>query len=270
VSLLTSPQNPRLKALRALHARKGRLAAGAFLVETTKLLLEAQASGFPLDEVFATPEWLEAHPGLVAGPVTLVAERAFAAIATTETPDGVLAVAKLPGDRPLPPATGQACYVLADGLQDPGNVGTIVRTADAVAATAVLVGAGSADPFSPKVVRATMGSLFHLPVLGPRDLAPDVRSLQGSGVVVLATALGAERSIYETDLTRPVAWLVGNESAGLTAELRDMADEVVAIPMPGRAESLNAGIATAVCLFETLRQRAIPTNEPSRTPPRTR
>lgn len=253
--LLTSLQNPKLKSVRSLHARKGRRQAGAFLLETTKLVHEAVASGWPLEEVFATEEWV-ARYGAVAGvSVTLVAERVFTQLVTTETPEGVVAVARLPRDPELPAVTRTAFYVVADALQDPGNLGTIIRTADAVGATAVLVGPGTVDPYAPKVVRATMGSLFHLPVLVRSDLHDDLRALKAQGVSVFATALRHDRSLYDLDLSGPLAWLVGNEGAGLTPESVALATEAVSIPMPGHAESLNASVAAAVCLYETLRQR---------------
>lgn len=253
--LLTSLQNPKLKALRSLHSKKGRREAGRFLLETTKLVHEALQSRWPLEEVYATEEWLARYGAPAGTPVTLVAERVFSQLVTTETPEGVLAVARLPQAAELPAATRTACYVVADALQDPGNLGTIIRTADAVGATAVLVGPGTVDPYSPKVVRATMGSLFHLPVLVRPELYAELRALRSRGVALLATALRTERSLYDLDLSGPLAWLVGNEGAGLTPEAVALASEAVSIPMPGAAESLNASVATAVCLYETLRQR---------------
>lgn len=253
--LLTSLQNPKLKSLRSLHARKGRKQAGLFMLETTKLVQEAIASGWPLEEVFATEEWVAKYGAPADAPVTLVAERLFTQLVTTETPEGVVAVARLPQEPELPKVTATSFFVVADALQDPGNLGTIIRTADAVGATAVLVGPGTVDPYSPKVVRATMGSLFHLPVLVRSSLYDDLKQLKGQGVAVFATALRHDRSLYDLDLSGPLAWLVGNEGAGLTPEALALATEAVSIPMPGQAESLNASVATAVCLYETLRQR---------------
>lgn len=253
--LLTSLQNPKLKALRSLHSRKGRKQAGCFMLETTKLVHEALKSNWPLDEVFATEEWVAKYGTPNGVPLTLVADRLFSQLATTETPEGVVAVARLPQEAELPLPTPTAFYVVADALQDPGNLGTIIRTADAVGATAVLVGPGTVDPYSPKVVRATMGSLFHLPVLVRSSLYEDLGRLKAQGVSVFATALRTDRSLYDLDLGGPLAWLVGNEGAGLTPEAQAFATEAVSIPMPGEAESLNASVATAVCLYETLRQR---------------
>lgn len=253
--LLTSLQNPKLKALRSLHSRKGRKQSGSFLLETTKLVQEAFKSRWPLDEVFATEEWVARYGAVEGVPLTLVSERLFSQLVTTESPEGVVAVARLPEKSELPEPTGTAFYVVADALQDPGNLGTIIRTADAVGATAVLVGPGTVDPYSPKVVRATMGSLFHLPVLVRPALYDDLAKLKAQGVSLFATALRTDRSVYDLDLAGPLAWMVGNEGSGLTPEAVALATEAVSLPMPGQAESLNASVATAVCLYETLRQR---------------
>lgn len=253
--LLTSLQNPKLKALRSLHSRKGRKQSGSFLLETSKLVQEAFKSRWPLDEVFATEEWVARYGAVEGVPLTLVSERLFSQLVTTESPEGVVAVARLPEESELPEPTGTAFYVVADALQDPGNLGTIIRTADAVGATAVLVGPGTVDPYSPKVVRATMGSLFHLPVLVRPALYDDLAKLKAQGVSLFATALRTDRSVYDLDLAGPLAWMVGNEGSGLTPEAVALATEAVSLPMPGQAESLNASVATAVCLYETLRQR---------------
>lgn len=253
--ILTSLQNPKLKALRTLHSRKGRKQAGAFLLETTKLVQEALKSGWPLQEAFVTEAWQEKYGALDGVPTTLVAERLFDQLVTTETPEGVVAIARIPDPATAIAVPGDAFFVVADALQDPGNLGTVIRTADAVGASAVLVGPGTVDPFSPKAVRATMGSLFHLPVLVRPALQQDLGHLKAQGVAVYATALRTERSLYDLDLRGKVAWLVGNEGAGLSDDVIQLATESVSIPMPGQAESLNAGIATGVCLYETLRQR---------------
>jgi TrmH family RNA methyltransferase len=253
--ILTSLQNPKLKALRALHSRKGRKQANLFLLETTKLVQEALKSGWPLVEAFVTEAWLEKHGPLQGIPTTVVAERLFGQLVTTETPEGVVAIARIPSPEAAVGVPEGAFFVVADALQDPGNLGTVIRTADAVGASAVLVGPGTVDPYSPKAVRATMGALFHLPVLVRPTLHEDLERLKAEGVAVYATALRTERSLYDLDLKGKVAWLVGNEGAGLSDEMVQLATEAVSIPMPGQAESLNAGIATGVCLYETLRQR---------------
>lgn len=249
--MIESPHNPRLKAVRALHARKHREGEHCFLLETTKLVMEALQAGWPLDGIYATESWLERHAGI---PAELVSDRAFQGLTTLESPEGVVAVARYPISEPLsvPP---DAFFAMAVGLQDPGNLGTLIRTADAAGATAVLVCEGTVDPYAPKTVRATMGSLFHLPVQRT-TLAEIIPFLHDRGVTILAAALGGT-SLYAQDLTGKVAWMLGAEGMGLSEAQQSMADRRVEIPIPGKAESLNVAAASAVCLYETVRQRLI-------------
>lgn len=257
--ILSSLQNPKIKQLRALHARKERQKQGRFLLETTTLLEEARLWRWPLVEVFATPDWVERHGTDWNAPVTLVSEAIFGQLTTTETAEGVVAIAPIPPNPELPALSSNALIVALDALQDPGNLGTIIRTADAAGATAILVGKGTVDPYSPKVVRSTMGSLFHVPVIAVADLYPTLDQLAEAGAAVVATSLGAERSLYDLDLKGPVVWLIGNEAQGLSEAALSHATAQIRIPMPGHAESLNAAIAAAVCLFETVRQRPLNT-----------
>ncbi len=254
--ILASLQNPKLKHVRALHSRKERQKHASFLLETTRLVEEARLWSWPLVEVFATPSWVERHGSDWNAPVTLVAETLFSQLVTTETPEGIVAIARIPEEPAVPALAPDSLFVALDALQDPGNLGTIIRTADAAGATAILAGKGTVDPYSPKVVRSTMGSLFHLPVLGISDLYPMLDQLSAAGASVIAASLGSDRSLYDLDLSGPVVWLIGNESQGLSPEALEHATIEIRIPMPGRAESLNAAVAAAVCLFETVRQRA--------------
>lgn len=253
--ILTSLQNPKIKQVRALQARKERQKQGRFLLETTKLLQEAKLWNWPLVEVFATPEWLARYGDDWNAPVIQVAESLFPQLTTTETPEGVVAIAAMPTAPQLPPLKPDALIVALDALQDPGNLGTIIRTADAAGATAILLGKGTVDPYSPKVVRSTMGALFHLPIVPVADLYGALDALSTQGAAIVATHLDASRSLYDLDLKKPVVWLIGNESQGLSSAALAHATERIRIPMPGHAESLNAAIAAAVCLFETVRQR---------------
>lgn len=264
--MITSVQNPRVKAARKLHEPKGRKAAERFLLEGTALLAEALAAGWPLDEVFATAG--VALPGLAEGSealaapgapasrrppeATLVSDHVLSALSTLKTPEGVVAVGRIPPVRPLPSVTPGSLWLVADAIADPANLGAMIRTADAAGAEAVVLGPGSTDPWGPRAVRASMGSVLHLPIVAARDLA----QAKQPGMRWLALVPRAPRSLYETDLTSATAILVGNEAAGLSRDALALADEAIAIPMPGRTESLNAAAAVAVVLFEAARQRA--------------
>lgn len=251
-SPLSSLQNPRVKLARSLAQSKGRKQAGLFLVEGTKLLTEALAWGFAPVTTFATAAWWEAHGGAaLPGERFEVPEVVLEAIATTETPDPVVALMPLPERQALslPP---EALVVIAHRLQDPGNLGTIIRAADAAGAHAVVVTDQTVDPFSPKVVRASMGGLFHLPVI--RSPLADWKAAYPTLPLYAMTLAGAT-SLYGFDLSGGAAFLIGNEGAGLSPEDEALAEHRVKIPIPGHAESLNAAMAATICLYEAVRQR---------------
>ncbi len=256
-SLLTE-RSGRVAAARKLTRRAGRDAAGLFLAEGRQSVVEALAAGAAV-EVFATAAAAGAHRDLLAGagvPVRLVTDKAAAGLSETATPQGLVAVCPL-RDVPVgalvahPPRLAVA---LAE-LNDPGNAGTVLRTADACGAGTVVFGAGSADPFQGKVVRASAGSLFHLDVVRSAPLAPLLAGIQAAGVTVLAAAgdgeVGLDRAGDDGLLTGPVLWLFGNEARGLDDELAALADHRVRVPMRGRAESLNLAVAAGICLYAT-------------------
>ena len=183
--------------------------------------------------------------------VAAVSEALFNEISTVETPTGVMAAVRTPAGRAAP-FTARLVLLLED-IQDPGNVGTLLRTAAAAGAEHVLLSPHCAFAWAPKVLRAAMGAHFALNIVEKADLAAWLRGFRGTSV---ALAGEARDSLYELDLTGPLALLVGNEGAGLTAALREAATRVARIPMPGRMESLNAATAASIALFEALRQRA--------------
>lgn len=251
---LSSLQNPKVKLARSLEKRKAREEAGLFLVEGAKLLAEAVAYGHRPAMTFATAAWWAGYRGEpLPGERFEVPDAVLAAIATTETPDGVVALLPLPGDAP-PALPADALVAIAHRLQDPGNLGTIVRAADAAGAAAVVVTEGTVDPWSPKAVRATMGSCFHLPIV--RTTLAAFKAAHPAVAIHALTLTGAT-SLYAQDLRGGAAFLIGNEGQGLDAEAEALADHRVKIPIPGRAESLNAAMAATICLYEAVRQRSI-------------
>jgi TrmH family RNA methyltransferase len=182
--------------------------------------------------------------------VTLLSDVLFKSLSTVESPTGVIAAVRTPRGRPVPP---EAALVLAlEDIQDPGNVGTLLRSAAAADAGHVLLSAHCAFAWSPKVLRAAMGAHFHLNIVEGADLAEFLRTYRGTSVALSARG---EASLYDLDLARPCAILVGNEGAGLTEALQGAAKVRARIPMPGRVESLNAATAGSICLFEAVRQR---------------
>ena len=250
----------RIVAARKLMRRPGRDDAGLFLAEGRQAVAEALADPDGVREVFATEAAAAAHRDLLASttvPVRLVTDKAVAGLSETVTPQGLVAVCAL---RDVPSADLVASpprlsVALAE-LADPGNAGTVLRTADACGAGAVVFGAGSADPFGGKAVRSSAGSLFHVDVVRGADLPSLLPQLRQAGVTVLAADSGGEAALDGVAAdgrlaSGPVLWLFGNEARGVPAELAALADARVRIPMRGRAESLNLAAAAAICLYTT-------------------
>ena len=183
-------------------------------------------------------------------PVTQLDDKLFAELSELKTPTGILALIDLP--QPAGTIADSHFALLLEDIQDPGNLGSILRSAAAAGCDAVFLSQGCADAWSPKVLRAAMGGHFVLDIYEQQDLPKVAGAFPGT---LLATSLQAECSLYECDLCGNVAFMIGNEGAGLSAGLLDMATRKITIPMPGKIESLNVAAATAICLFEAVRQR---------------
>jgi RNA methyltransferase, TrmH family len=256
--MLTSLQNPLVKQLRKLHRSKERRSQQLFLLEGTHLLAEACAVGCALEAVCCTADWAAAHPQLWAQAIAhadraeVVSPEVLGAIATTLHPDGVVAAAR-PFSKALPatPSLGIALQT----LQDPGNLGTLIRTAAAVGADGLWLSDDSVDLENPKVLRASAGQWFRVP-MATVDLPMAIQGWQRQGIQIVATLPTAELTYWEADLRRSTILLLGNEGAGLSAELAAMADMAVKIPLAVGVESLNVAIAAALILYEAQRQRS--------------
>ena len=259
--MITSPRNARIVAALRLHTRAHRDADRRFLVEGAQAVGEAlEAGAGTLSVVFASvPDHpLALRAASLGVEVVAVAPAVMERLAGTITPQGIVGIAAyrdvpLEALRPDP-----SCVVVLHEVRDPGNAGTILRSADAAGADAVVFAGSTVDPYNAKVVRASAGSLFHLPVVRSAATADAVAALRERGCAVLAMAGDGADDLYGAPLEAPVAFLFGNEAQGLDAATRDLADAVVRIPVPGRAESLNLAAAATVCLFEWARRRAAP------------
>ncbi|MEB3103119.1 TrmH family RNA methyltransferase [Ferviditalea candida] len=263
---IRSVNNPKVKQWAELMTKKGRDKQEKFLTEGIHLVQEALASGARIEALIYSLERGfpdEVDRGMIESgrPLEIfgVAEAVLSKITDARSPQGVCAVIEKPG---IPLETllksEPSLAVLVDGVQDPGNLGTIIRSADAVGADAVIVGQGTVDVYNPKTVRSTMGSLFHIPVV-EADLPQLLHSMQSEPIQIVNTSLQAQMSCYEADFTRRTWFLVGNEAGGVSAEAAQYADTHIKIPMHGQAESLNVAMATTVLLYEALRQRHYPT-----------
>lgn len=240
---ITSLKNLRVAVWRSLKERKGRQETGCFLVEGRKMVAEALASAFPVEALlvdgakplpFTPPEDIPAY---------LLPEHVLAAVCDTKTPQGVAAVVR----RIAPQMLGQRVVAL-DGVQDPGNVGTILRTADAAGFDGVMLSAQCADPFGPKTLRASMGSIFRMPIFVTDDLPG---ALAARGGAILSTQLDGE-PFYEVCQTvnLPYALVIGSEGNGVSEEVRCLATHRLRLPMRGGAESLNAAVAAGIMMYE--------------------
>lgn len=257
--VLTSLKNPWVKTLRKLHQVKYRRRQQQFLLEGTHLIQEAIAAQYPLQAVCATVAWQAQHAGLWQQLIACtdrqetVSPEVLAAIATTQTPDGVVAIAitQPPSTVPAVPHLGLAL----ENIQDPGNVGTLMRTAAAAGSDGIWLSQHSVDLTHPKVLRASAGQWFRVATQIIPELSTQVWTWRDQGCQVLATASAAAQPYWELDLTRSTVLLLGNEGAGLSESAIAAADQTVMIPMMNGVESLNVGVAAAILLFEAQRQR---------------
>lgn len=259
---VTSVKSDRVSAVRALHARQGRRKTGRFVVEGPQAVRSALAAGVAIRDLFMDDDAGAAFPDIAMGArergleVCRATPEVLAAMGETRQPQGVLAVCdQLPsGDLDAVMAAPGPVIVL-DAVTDPGNVGTVIRTADAVGAAGVLLTSGSADVHNGKVVRSTAGSLFHLPVLSGLeiDAVAEAAARHGRSVVVATGDASADLfSAADDALVGPsTCWIVGSEAHGVSEAARAAATLAVRIPMSGRTESLNAAVAAAVVLYVT-------------------
>ncbi|NEO26645.1 MAG: RNA methyltransferase [Kamptonema sp. SIO4C4] len=258
--MITSLQNPLVKRLRKLRQLKGRRSQSLYLLEGTNLVEAVCEGGYALETVCCTEEWQTRYPQLWEQAKTL-AERSevvtpavLEAIATTVNPDGVIATVSQ-GNLPLEPPERLSLGLILERVQDPGNLGTIIRTAVAAGVEGVWLSADSVELGNPKLLRASVGAWFRVGMGVSEELAAVVRQYQGQGIRAIATSPTATKTYWDIDWTQPSLIVLGNEAAGLSAELLAVADEQVKIPLTSGVESLNVAIATALLLYEAKRQR---------------
>ena len=244
--------NARVKEARKLSRRSVRTERRLFLADGPKAVEGAIEAGV-WQEVFATPEAAQRFARLIGDvPVTLVTQQAMAGLSDSVTPAGIVAVCRFPEDPPVLDARTRRLVAICADVRDPGNAGTVIRCADAAGAGGVVLAGDSVDPYNPKAVRASVGSLFHVPVAQDSNPLAVIARARSAGYAVLAADMDGD-SLFDVDLAGPTAWLFGNEAWGLPAELRNAADRIVTIPIYGRAESLNLSTAAAVCLYASAR-----------------
>jgi TrmH family RNA methyltransferase len=261
---LTSIRSPRVKAARQLAKRALRQRSRSFLAEGPQAVGEALANAGVVTQLFVTSAAQSRYTELIqlaagqGADVHAVSGEVMTELAQTITPQGVLAMCRFV-DVPLAQMAAEtpSLAVILANVRDPGNAGTVLRTADAAGAGGVIFAGSSVDPYNSKAVRASAGSLFHLPVVTGAPVEDAVRALRERGLRVLAADGSAATTLDDLESTgqlgQPTAWLFGNEAWGLPADVLGLADEAVAVPIYGRAESLNLAAAAAVCLYASAR-----------------
>jgi TrmH family RNA methyltransferase len=241
--MITSTKNDTIKQWMKLHKKKYREQMGQFLLEGDHLVEEALGSDWDIEQLIVREDrqeeaWLKDYP------TTVVTDQVFKALADTRSPQGVIAVVNI---RTYQTDELKKLLIL-DNVQDPGNVGTMIRTADAFNYDGVILGKGTVDLFNDKVIRATQGSLFHLPVV-KADLQTLLPDLQARGVRLIASTLEDAVPLEEVTVPDSCAVIVGNEGSGVALDIQELSDLKVKIPINGRAESLNVGVAAGILLY---------------------
>lgn len=256
--MITSTSNSQVKQAAALAKKsRERRKTGLFLVEGPKMYEEAPAEW--VEKVYVTEDYVRSH-GEPDGPSwELVSDEVMRAMADTQTPQGILALVRQPSWTFSDVWNGENPHIIMlETLQDPGNLGTILRAGEGAGITGVIMNRETADVFSPKVIRSTMGSIYRVPFVYADDLAEAAAGAKSRGIRLFAAHLKGVRSYDQEDYRGGCGFLIGNEARGLTDETAALADCYVKIPMLGKVESLNAAVAASVLMFEAARQRRLP------------
>ena len=249
MEILTSVNNPKVMTWRSLKDRKGRLETGLFLVEGDRISREALASSFHAEAVLVRED-IPVPAGIPEQtPVYMLSGRVFDSVCDTRTPQGIAVVLRMR----TTPADGPRLVAL-DRLQDPGNVGTILRTADAAGFNGLILSPDCADVFSPRVLRASMGSIFRMGLSFPSSLPEELRRYREMGYSVLSSQLDGEPFYQRKNVSDRLILVIGNEGNGISPDVRAEATHHLCLPMLGGAESLNAAIAAAVMMYDLTRE----------------
>lgn len=248
--MITSKTNELIKHIKNLHQKKFREEYGEFFVEGKKLVLEAISENLQILKIIVCEELFSEELAIEAKNIEYVDKKVFEFISDTKTPQGIMAILKIPEKE----QTYEKVIFALDDLQDPGNLGTIIRTLDCAGINTLILSEGTADIYNPKVVRSTMGAIYRVNCFEKEDLREELMTLKEKGYKVVITALDAEINHYGLDFTdQKYVIVIGNESKGVSNEIQALADVKVKIPMLGRTESLNASVAASIMAYEYVR-----------------
>lgn len=264
---ITSPANPLLKKVRGLHRRADREKSGLFLVEGAKLVAESYEKGIVVRDVLVSQSFLkegmgETHAANITA-ISVVDDKTFHELVTTEGPCGIVAIAEMPRwDLEGIFSGGSSLVIIAEAIQDPGNLGTMIRTALAGRASGMILTKGCVDPFNPKVVRSAAGAIFMLPIVMDLPIDQAIRTVKEHNLKVIACDPSAEKNYWEADMSGPIALAFGNEGQGFSSAVISQADQAVVIPMSENSESLNVAVSASIVLFGAVQQRLQRTARP--------
>lgn len=257
---ITSKDNNLIKETKKLKEKKYRNEKGLFIIEGFRFLEEALKSSFSIESIFISENSLSKFEEYFIDihikketKLIQVTEGIFKTISCTDNPQGVLALVKMDSKKVH---KDKGTYVLVDKIQDPGNLGTIIRTAHAAECSGVILTKGTVDLYNEKTLRSTMGSIFNIPIIEDLDLS-FTKGLKDNGYKLVCSSLDTEYNFYDIDFNENLIISVGNEGNGISEELYNISDIKVKIPMPGGAESLNAAVAASIMIYEGVRQKSI-------------
>lgn len=257
--IIESSQNSLIKKLISLKQKKARQKYSLFLVEGIKFINEIpddwNVEQYVVSESFEKKYFDKIKQLKSKSKVYTVTDSVFKSISDTDTPQGIIATCIQKNFNISDVICDNTFLIIADNLQDPGNLGTIIRTADAAGTTGVLLSQNTVDLYNPKTLRATMGSIFHIPIIQNVDISKAILNLKSNNIIVIASSLKATTTPYLVNLKKSVALIVGNEANGVSENILDKADILVKLPLVGKAESLNVSIASGILLYEIVRQR---------------
>lgn len=258
MNIIESKDNSLIKEVKKLHKRKNRIERGQFIIEGFRFVEEALKSSFKVEYLFINESVLNKYESLniknfinEETKVYAVKNNIIKELCETENPQGIVAVV---WNKKMELADREGFYILVDKIQDPGNLGTIIRSAHASGALGVITTKGTVDVYNDKALRSTMGSIFNIPVM--EDIEFNITNrLKENEFKFIVSSLDTDKNFYNVDLKGKVVICVGNEGNGISEEVYSFADEKVKIPMPGGAESLNAAVAASIMMYEVVRQR---------------
>lgn len=260
MQIITSKDNDTIKTIKKLKEKKYRQEQNSYLIEGIKLVSEAISENAEIQKIVICEECIKNNSidkkmlyEIAKYECIYVSQKVFNTITEVENPQGLLAVVKQ-GDKNQKIDYTQDIILILDGIQDPGNLGTIIRTVDSVGLNQIILSSNCGDVYNPKVVRSTMGAIFRTKVIKSENLLETVKTIKQNGYKIIATDLKTNENIYTIDYNK-VAIVIGNEANGVSSQILEKSDKRVKIPMLGKTESLNASVATGVILYEYLRRK---------------